>query len=290
MNVKDNGIKLLTLLLIAVISFLIFLMRMYLRWVLVMVAASVTYGTLSCLISVRKLYFLSAASSHGALLAVVAAIPLSVTLGTIGEYYWAILIGLALTYGVGYMISKGGDPDVSTAVFVSMEASASVVAMYLVLTRYSVFTDLWAIILGDPLLTTWPDVYYILTIATITALTIILTFREQVCIGLERDCATLSRINVGFYDWITYTLLGIATIALIRVVGFVLEHVLLLLPATIANSVCKSSGETLMLSVSVSLIASLTGLYLALLIDQSPSGITGLILFFTYLITMLIRR
>jgi len=258
------------------------------KWVAVIICASLIYGVLSPIISARKLYFLSIASSHSALLAVVLAIPLAKI--CLNEYLWSILIGISLLYCVCYAIEKGIDIDVATAIFVSFTSSASVIAMYLVLTNYPVETDLWSIILGDPLLVNWYDVYYTMIIAIITVMIVLLTYREQISIGIEKDCATLSGINVKLYDILLYTILGIATISMIKIVGFVLQHVLIALPSAISMLLAKNSKSMLITSIVVSLTSGLVGLNLAILTNQAPSGVIGLLMFGIYVITLIIRR
>ncbi len=254
---------------------------MYPKWEIVILSASVIYGALSAVIASRRLYFLSASASHTALLAVTIAIPLSKLV--LNEYAWAVIVGLAMMYAVGYCIHRGMDPDVATAVFVSLSASLSVIAIYIVLTRYSMSYDLWAIVLGDPLLVSWRSSIYIAIVAVITLSAVVLTYREQICIGLERDCAYLSGINVGFYDFVLYTLLGIATVAMIKIVGFVLQHVLILLPSAIAMNIAKDSRSMLYISVLTSILLGSLGLQLAVLINQAPSGVIGLLMFIAFI-------
>jgi len=247
--------------------------------------SALIYGFLSPLIAARRLYFLSAASVHLALLAVVLAIPLSRIV--MNEYLWSIFIGLLLIYTVGYVIHRGIDPDMATAVFVSFSASLTVIAMYFILMNYQLEVNLWSLILGDPLLVSWEDIGYISIVAIITSVAVILTYKEQVYIGVEKDKAILSGINVKLYDWLVYTLLGIATIALIKIIGFVLEHVLILLPSTISMLIARNSRDALIISITVSFISNLTGLYIAVLVNQAPSGVIGLILFTIYLLALL---
>ncbi len=253
---------------------------MYPKWEIVILSASIVYGALSAVIAARRLYFLSASASHIALLAVTIAIPLSKL--ALNEYAWAVIVGLAMIYAVGYCIHRGIDPDVATAVFVSLSASLSVIAMYIVLTRYSISYDLWAIVLGDPLLVSWRCAIYTVFVAIITLSAVILTYREQICIGLEMDCAYLSGISVEFYDFVLYTLLGVATVAMIKVVGFVLQHVLILLPSAIAMCIAKDSKDTLYISVLASILLGSLGLQFAVLTDQAPSGVIGLLMFIAF--------
>ena len=260
------------------------------RWVAVVIAAALAYGFMSPVVAARRLYFLAGASAHSALLAAVLAIPLTAWASTIAEPVWAVLVGLALMYVVGYMIHKGVDQDTATAVFVAATASASVLAIYYVLTRFPLRAELWAIIVGDPLLASWADAWNALLVASSTALVVLLTYREQIYVGLDREFVALSGARLWLYDWLTFTFLGITTVALIRIVGFVLEHVLLLLPAAIATRLAKSSKGVLLTSISVSTASALLGLYLAILLDQSPAGLIGAVLLGAYLLALTVRK
>ena len=278
--------------LLASLALAVGLMAFFLNpiWVAVMVSAALAYGLMSSIVAARRLYFLAGASAHSALLAVVLAMPLAELLGLMDERFWALLMGLLLIYAVGYMIHRGADPDVATSVFVAATASASSLAIYYVLTRFPTEAELWAIIVGDPLLSSQQDAFYALGVASLTALAVILTYREQVYIGLDREFMRLSGVRTWAYDLLVFTCLGLVTVSLIRVVGFVLEHVLLLLPSAVATRLVKSSGEVLLASTSISLAASLLGLLLAVSVDLSPAGIVGLVLLTAYLSSLLAGR
>ncbi|OYT51569.1 MAG: ABC transporter [Desulfurococcales archaeon ex4484_204] len=261
-----------------------------LRWVAVMASAAIAYGFLSPVVAARRLYFLASASPHSALFAAVLSIPVARLVGVGGEYLWAVLIGTLSIYVVGYMIHKGIEPDVATSAFIAFTTSGSVIAIYYVLTRYPMEANVWAVIVGDPLLASWWDAAYALGVALATALFIYVTRREQVCLGIDRDYVRLAGVNTGAYDALVFTLLAVTTVALIRVVGFVLEHVLVLLPSAIATTWSRSARGAMATSVYVSLLASLVGLYLSVALDLAPAGVTGLILLFTYIAVLAIRR
>ncbi len=260
------------------------------RWVAVVLAAALAYGFMSSVVAARRLLFLAGASAHSALLAAVLAIPLAATTALRSHYAWAVLVGLLLIYVVGYMIHRGIEPDTATAVFVAATASASALAIYYVLTRFPVQAELWAIVVGDPLLASWADAWYALAIASATALAVLLTYREQVYAGLDKEFVQLSGARLWAYDWLVFTLLALTTVGLIRVVGFVLEHALLLLPAAIATRLARSSKGVLLASVSVSTSAALVGLCLAVLTDQSPAGLIGATLLAAYLLALTLKR
>jgi ABC-type Mn2+/Zn2+ transport system permease subunit len=250
--------------------------------------ASLMYGFLSPVIHARKLLFLSTASAHISLLAVVLSIPLSSIFPN--GFLWAVLISSILIYSIGYLIYRGVEPNTATAVFVSLSASLSVVAMFFVLTRYSIESNLWGLFLGDPLLVSWKDLIYLGVVAIFTVLAVSLTYREQISIGLERDCVVISGINIKIHDFVFYTVLAISTVAMIRVVGFVLQHVLILLPSAIAVSLSKNSRDVLILSVFFSVLSAVLGLDLAVVLNQAPSGIIGLMMFGFYVLTKVKRN
>ncbi len=249
------------------------------KWLLTVVLASVMYGTISPLVYARRLQFLSAASSHTALLAVLISIPLSMYIPT---YLTSMLVGLALMYAVGYAINRGVEPNTATSILVSFTASASVLAMYYVIRNYELQTDIWALILGDPLLTTWKDLMFLGFVTLLVISVALLTYREQFHIGFDRDCATLAGINVKLYDIAFYSILAISTVAMIKVVGFVLQHVLILLPCAIAMRFVRGSKLLIVSSIAVSMLGSIIGLALAIELNLSPSGVIGLVMFSFY--------
>lgn len=243
------------------------------KWILTVTLTSVMYGSISPLVYARRLQFLSAGSSHMALLAVLIALFLPLPF-----YITSTLIVLLLIYAVGYAISRGVDPDTATSIAISLTASLSVLTMYYILTIYEIKSDIWAFILGDPLLTTWSDILFLSLISLIVILTSYLTYREQFHIGFDRDCAALS-INVRIYDILFYTILAVSTISMLKIVGFVLQHVLILLPCAIAMGFVRGARSLMIFSTSISIFSSILGLLISIAFDLSPSGMIGLVMF-----------
>lgn len=256
------------------------------RWVIVIVSSSITFGLLAPIIAVRKLYFLAGAIPHSALLATVLAIPLARSICLGNEFVWSIIVGVALVYSVGYVIHKGVDADTATSVFVASTASLSVIALYYVLTSFPVETNIWAFIVGDPLLVSWSDVYVALIVASIAAVSVVLTYREHVVAGIDKDCVRLAGVRVKFYDWLLFTLLGVATITMLKIIGFVLEHVFILIPAAIAKIGSESATDALLISIIASITAGLTGLYITVVTGFAPAGVIGLVLFTIYILLL----
>ncbi len=260
------------------------------KWVLVVVSASIAYGVLGPVIATRRLYFLAGASAHSALLAVSLAIPLTYVTIVSSVYFWSIVIGMVLLYVIGIAIVRSRDPDKVTAVFVAMTASLSVMAIYYVLTNYPLSTSLWAYIIGDPLLADWHDVLISIAASAIICILIILTYREQVLLGIDRDSAKLAGIRVYIYDWALFTSLGLATIVMLRTIGFILEHIFILIPAAIATVIGETSLDALLGSLSITLISGVLGLYLAVVLNLAPAGMIGTVMLISYALILTLRK
>ena len=255
-------------------------------WVIVILSTGIIYGSLSSIVALRKLYFLAGASPHVALLAVTLAIPTYHVLGG-NSYIYAFIYGLALIYVAGYMIHRGVKTDIATSLLVGATAALTVIAIYYVLTIYPLEYTLSAIILGDPLLTNWADAIVSTVLAMFTFTLIYLTYHEQLSIGIDRVSTVLSGIRIKIYDLLAYTLIGIGVVGLLKVTGYILEHILLLLPPGIAVLRARGAWEAFTLTMLIAVSSSLLGLHLALLINQAPSGIIGLLLLTFYMIAYL---
>jgi len=246
-----------------------------------MLGAALGLGGLGVLVAARRLYFLAGAAPHAALFAALLAVPAAFSLGG-SITLWILLISILLTYIVGYAVHRGADPDTVTSVFVSMMASLSVVMAYLVVSRYPLGVDLAALVFGDPLLASHVEAVEALAAAAVTLTLVLLTYREQVYLGVDVDAARLAGLRTWLYDLIFYTMLGIGLGLTIRSVGFVLEHVMILVPGALATY-APSSRDALLYAVSASLFAGAAGLALGVLLDVSPAGMAGLVLFLFYL-------
>ncbi|MEM4620202.1 MAG: metal ABC transporter permease, partial [Desulfurococcaceae archaeon] len=117
-----------------------------------------------------------------------------------------------------------------------------------------------------------------------------LTYHEQLSISIDIVSTRLSGVNIVVYDLIAYTLIGIGVVGLLKIVGYILEHVLILIPSSIATIVSKSAREALILSILLALNSSLIGLHLSILLNLPPSGLIGFVLLVIYLASMVSRK
>ncbi len=191
---------------------------------------------------------------------------------------------------IGGLAYLGVDSDDATAFVASLSSVGGVLAVFYVMTRISYGGNLFSIIIGDPLLATREEVITGLIMSLIVLVFGILSAREVVYIGVDRDDAILSGVRVWLYDLILYTLLGITVMALVRAVGFVMEHVLILLPGAVAATRASSPLDAVLIAGGGTLFAGAVGLILGITFNVSPSGSTGLVILSVYAIHAATRR
>ncbi len=251
-------------------------------WPLVMAAAGAGFGALSIILYSRRLMFIGAASPHAGFLAAAASIPLASTIGG-PEWPWALLVGLLVVYIAGYMAYRGVDPDEATSLMVSFSASLGALAVYLVLSHYMVGGALAAIVVGDPLLASTGEALAAATVAAGLATISLLIAREVYYAGIDYDDARLSGLRMWAYDLLLYTMIAVAAVAMVRIVGFVLEHALILLPGAVAYYASRGVYRSVVISTLAGLAAGLWGLVLGVAFNLAPSPLSGLILVALYL-------
>ncbi|MEM4816386.1 MAG: metal ABC transporter permease, partial [Desulfurococcaceae archaeon] len=189
-----------------------------------------------------------------------------------------------------FLINKGIEQNIAVSIIVGLTTSLSIVSIYYVLTNYSIEYSLSSIIIGDPLLVDLFEISVLVILAVICLLITLLTYHEQLSISIDIVSTRLSGVNIVVYDLIAYTLIGIGVVGLLKIVGYILEHVLILIPSSIATIVSKSAREALILSILLALNSSLIGLHLSILLNLPPSGLIGFVLLVIYLASMVSRK
>jgi len=250
-------------------------------WALVMASAGAGFGALSGLVYSRRLMFVAAASPHAAFLAAAAAVPLSAALPG-PEWAWLALVGLAIVYAVGALVYRGVDPDEATSLMVSFSASAGALAAYIVLAKYRLGSSIAALVVGDPLLASPGEAAAAAAVAAGLVALAFLTAREAYYQGVDPEDARLSGLRVWAYDLALYTMIGVAAVAMVRIVGFVLEHALILVPGAVAYHASRGIHRSLAVSTAAGAAGGLLGLALGVALDLSPAPLAGLVLVALY--------
>lgn len=274
----------------AVLLGLSMLLRMELKWVTTFLSLGLLFGFLSPVIAARRLYYLSAAAPHASLLSITLSIIVTESIGFNNYYLASTLVAILMMLGVNYLVRSGLDPDVATSAFVAGSAASSVLLLHYVLVNYRPVYSINALMLGDPLLISFQEVLILVVILIVTIAVVLTTFRENICVGIDVDLVRLSGVKAVFYDLTPYVLIAINAIVLVKLVGYVLSHVMILLPSLASMNLSKQARETLIHSVGLGMVTALAGLLLSTYLNVSPSGAIGGALTLIYLATLVKRR
>jgi len=257
-----------------------------LRWFLVMGGAALALSSMSPIVAARRLGFFASALPHSALLAVSLGYVLSHLLG-LDPFVCSLLLSLPISCTFTFLLHRGVDTEIATSVFVAFTSSSSVAAMYLILTRFPTEASLWSYVLGDPLLVSWSEALTILLLAALLIVLAILAYKVEVMIGLDADFARVSGVRVELRDYLLTIMLTLASVGMLRVVGFVVQHVAILLPAAIGARLARSASQLMLMSIMLSFVASILSIALASAVDMPPSAVYGLLLMAAYIVSLL---
>lgn len=266
---------------ISLVFYLIFPGRISLVWIAVLLSSSMSFAIISTMVAARNLYFLAGSIPHSALLAASAAMLFSLTIGG-NSFLWSLVLNIFMILIVGYAIHKGVEPNKVTSIFVGITASLTVTVLYYLVNHFYLAKSITSEILGDPLLSTTNDSYTSLIVLLFTILVFIYSYKENVLIGLFGRESWLSGINVYFYDYIFYLLLAVVSVSFMKIIGFILTHIFILIPGAVASMSSTSSTEAVKMAVGISSISASLGLILGIFMNLSPAGITGVVMMIVY--------
>lgn len=258
------------------------------KWVVTMVSLGLSFGSLSYLISIRRLFYLAESSPHIALFIF--------TLSTliIGFYGLETLL-LSISIGVftivilGVSTRKTKDQDKNVSLMIGLSASLNVLTLYVLMKSNFRGISLATIFIGDPLLTTTQETITSLTIALITLTTVTLTLREQLITSIDKDFAKVAKLRTWLYDSIAYATLALNTIGLLKITGFILQHVLALLPPIAISMMKRGLWESYLLTIISTAYIALLSLNASLILGIPPSGVIGLT-YIIYIVAIRMKR
>lgn len=243
-------------------------------WLALFAGLGLLYGSASYLVAALRLHYLAAVSPHASLAA--ATLALAITGGP-------LLLPLTLVIGGGAIAaaaaaSRGFDSPRETAA--SVLVAASVVVALLAMEAAAgrgVAVPVSALVAGDPLLATGEHAFASLVLGACAALFTYTTARLHAYIGADAEDAVMAwgSLRVRLLSWIGIAVLAIASAGMLWITGFILQHVLLLVPA-LAAGLSNSAKEGVSISLTLALASSLSGAALAFLLDMPPSGLIGL--------------
>ena len=130
---------------------------------------------------------------------------------------------------------------------------------------------LFALLFGNVLAVSWGEVLLIALVTGGILLLIVMLYKELLFTAYDATMSAASGIPVRFLQYLLPVLVGVTTVASLRVVGIVLVLALLVTPAATAALLARRLPGIMIFSVLVGLISTVAGLYLSFHADL-PSG------------------
>ncbi|EKD76228.1 MAG: hypothetical protein ACD_43C00184G0001 [uncultured bacterium] len=124
-------------------------------------------------------------------------------------------------------------------------------------------SELFTILFGDILTSSWPEVWLTAGSCLIVIVFLIITRKRLILNSFAPEFLSIRGISVAWLDYAFFIMTALTIAVSIRVIGVILMTGLLILPAAIAKNVARSFKKFMWLAIGVSLICTLLGIFLS---------------------------
>jgi len=133
-------------------------------------------------------------------------------------------------------------------------------------------TDLNHILFGNVLGVSWSDVWQVAVLAVVVAAVLLVKRRDFVLYAFDPGFAQAVGLRPRLLGALLLIMLALTSVVALQIVGVVLVVAMLVIPGSTARLMTDRFVPMLAVSVGVSLVGTLTGLYASYYADVSPGG------------------
>jgi ABC-type Mn2+/Zn2+ transport system permease subunit len=232
--------------------------------------ASLLIGTVSAVIGVyvvlRGLAFIGAGIAHASF----GGVALGFLLG-INPILAAVVFCLATAWGIAWT-SQRAEVREDTAIGIFFAATMALGILFIGLMRdYNV--DLFGYLFGSVLAVTQEDLWLSLGLGVGVLLTVGLFFKELLFVTFDPEMAQVSGLPAGVLYVLLLSLMALAIVLSIKVVGIILVSALIVIPAAAAYQLTEDFRWMMLLAVIIGNLSAVIGLFLSYELDTA-SGAT----------------
>lgn len=259
--------------------------RLGILWIVNLYGAALALSSVSVISVARKTMYLNAAIPHITLFS--ASLATLVSMGKREEIlFLAAIINVFIVLIYQEMMKRGEQQEIATSIIIGLTTSLSVLTLYYLYAKTGYTGEISSLLIGDPLLSTTKNVIITVITTMIVTLTVFLTWKEHVIIGIDREYAVTVGLRAELYDYIYYIILALSSVIYIRTVGYILLHVFVLMPGAI--SVMSSPGLSYLLATSIvlTILSTSISLLVGLYVNLSPVGLIGVFLLVLYVLVI----
>jgi ABC-type Mn2+/Zn2+ transport system permease subunit len=233
-------------------------------------AAALLIGTVSAIIGVyvvlRGLAFIGAGIAHASF----GGVALGFLLG-INPILAAVVFCLVTAWGIAWT-SRRAEVREDTAIGIFFAATMALGILFIGLMRdYNV--DLFGYLFGSVLAVTQEDLWLSLGLGVGVLLTVRLFFKELLFVTFDPEMARVSGLPAGALYVLLLSLMALAIVLSIKVVGIILVSALIVIPAAAAYQLTEDFHWMMLLAAVIGNLSAVIGLFLSYELDTA-SGAT----------------
>lgn len=243
---------------------------------------AVVAAVLGVFVVLRRMSFFSDAIAHASLAGVAIGLALQIS-PTVGAIAISVIIALLMAELTQRKLLSS---DTIIGVLFSSSIALAVFIISL-LPQYRI--DLTSLLFGDILVVSVGDIVLAAALLLATLVVMRLYGKTLIKLTFDRDVARIEDRSVNRVEYLFLFLLGFTIAAALKIVGAILVSALIILPAATAQHISRDLRQMFAISVSVSLISVLLGMYLSFVFD-SPSGATIVLVLTTFFLGSLLFR
>lgn len=220
------------------------------------ILVSIACGIIGALVVVNRIVFLAGGIAHAAY-------------GGVGLAFYAGLPVLPCTLGFSLFTSfimgiiTLNKKEKSDTIIGVMWAGGMALGIILLDITPGYNVDLMSYLFGSILTVSNSDIIFTLMLNLLILALILLFYNHFVLISFDMEYAVTRGIPVKFFHFLLLFMVAISVIMIIRVVGLILVIALLTIPPYIAEKFAGSLSKMMILSVVLSIVFCVMGLYLS---------------------------
>lgn len=149
---------------------------------------------------------------------------------------------------------------------------------------------LFSFLFGSITTVTPGDLYLIGVLGVLVILMVAIFYKELFFVSSDEELAQVSGINAHAFNRVLMILAAITIALSMRIVGILLIGALMVIPVITAMHFSRSFKQTLLISVAISLISVIIGLFLSYYYDLASGGTIVLVSLMIFLAGLLFRQ
>jgi len=238
----------------------------------------------------RGVAYLPAEASHAALGGVSVAVLLSyITSIYVDPLIWAVIFSALSSLLVAYAGRHGGPERLNAALAGALAVSLAIYAAVRAVVPAELRAIMDTYLISDILLISTQDLIELAIIVIIGLFFLNLFYNEFIYVCFDPEGAEALGLNIKLYDYLLFSLIGLAGGIAAKTIGSLLVFALILAPAATAREIAGSIKSYLVLTFILTTLLGYIGLFISVLINWPPSGSIALITSFIYIMVITIK-